>query len=60
MVYGTSPKVTVVLSELELHWLINRHNRNIEEGPAFNHIWGRDWSEDRKDALLISWDKTAK
>ena len=54
----TQPRIPVVLSEMELHWLITWHDLNIHEPSATSASAGRDWSLGRREDLLSAWDRT--
>ncbi len=54
----TKPRIPVVLSEMELHWLITWHDLNIHEPSPTSASAGRDWSLDRREDLLSAWDRT--
>lgn len=54
---STKPNVPVVLSDMEIHWLITRHDHNIKESMDTTLGYGKEWSEQRKGALLAEWDQ---
>jgi len=55
---STKPRVPVILSDLEIHWLITHHDLNIHEALDPGMAWGKEWSESRRLALLEAWDQS--
>lgn len=60
MMQMAKPNIPVVLTEMEIHWLITRHDLNIHECPGIIANFGKAWSERRREELLTAWDRTAK
>jgi len=54
---STKPRIPVILSDLEIHWLITQHDLNIHEALDPGMAWGKEWSESRRRALLDAWDQ---
>lgn len=50
------PHVPVLLSEMEIHWLITRHDQILGEDPSSLPGADKAWSEERRGALLSAWD----
>jgi hypothetical protein len=53
---STSPHVPVVLSEMEIHWLITQHDQIIGEGTSPLPGTDKAWNEERRSVLLSAWD----
>lgn len=58
MMQTAKPRIPVVLSEMELHWLITWHDLNMHEASVLGANLGRDWSRLRREELLTAWDQT--
>ncbi|WP_306601036.1 hypothetical protein [Geothrix sp. 21YS21S-2] len=52
------PYVPVLLSEMELHWLITQHDRIIGDASSALQGAAKAWNEERRGALLSAWDKS--
>jgi hypothetical protein len=51
------PKIPVLLCDLEMSWLIQRHKSNLKENPPCDMDPDVKWNELRINELRSSWDK---
>lgn len=58
MIQTAKPRIPVLLSEMEIHWLITWHDLNMQGPVATSANCGRDWSALRREELLTAWDRT--
>ena len=52
-----NPRISVLLSDLEIHWLIQRHKADAKENSPCTVGRMVNWSQMRVNELNASWDK---
>ncbi|BDU72711.1 hypothetical protein [Mesoterricola silvestris] len=57
---STRPYVPVLLSEMEIHWLITQHDQIIKAQPGTCLGFAKGWNETRRGQLLSAWDQTGR